>query len=105
MVLVIMFFGTRQTALSKGISPDQQRAKTVICKVFKSYCQQAWNVTWCESKWRIWAKNGQYLGLFQMGEDERKTYGHGVGAWAQARAAWRYFVDSGKDWSPWSCKP
>lgn len=51
------------------------------------------------------AANGQYLGCFQMGTNERATYGHGPGFWAQARAALRYFIASGRDWSPWSCKP
>jgi hypothetical protein len=87
------------------IEEDQQRAKGVICKVFGPYCKQALAVSWCESKWYRWAANGQYLGLFQMGSSERRIYGHGNGSWAQAKAAWRYFVASGRDWSPWSCKP
>jgi hypothetical protein len=40
-----------------------------------------------------------------MGSSERQLFGHGVSALAQARAAYRYFVRSGRDWSPWSCKP
>jgi hypothetical protein len=87
------------------ISEQQARAKPIICKVFGSYCSQALAVSWCESKWYVWAQNGQYRGLFQMGSSERATYGHGPGAWAQARAAKRYFDASGRDWSPWSCKP
>lgn len=51
------------------------------------------------------ARNGQYHGCFQMGTSERATYGDGTGFWNQAKAAYKYFVDSGKDWSPWSCKP
>jgi hypothetical protein len=62
-------------------------------------------VAWCESRLSIWAKNGQYLGLFQMGSSERRTYGHGNNAWIQARAANRYFIASGRDLPPWSCKP
>jgi hypothetical protein len=93
------------TAQADSISEDQQRAKGIICKVFGPYCQQALRVSWCESKWYKWAGNGQYLGLFQMGSSERAKYGHGGGAWAQAKAAYRYFVASGRDWSPWSCKP
>lgn len=80
-------------------------AKKAICKTFGRYCGQALRVSWCESRWYVWAENGQYLGLFQMGSNERRIYGHGPGAWAQARAAYRYFVASGRDWSPWSCKP
>ena len=50
------------------------------------------------------AQNGQYLGLFQMGSYERELFGHGDTAHAQAIAAHRYFVRSGQDWSPWSCR-
>jgi hypothetical protein len=92
------------TASAGRIEDQQSRAKGVICKVFGPYCKQALAVAWCESKWYVWAGNGQYLGLFQMGSWERRRYGHGSGAWAQSRAAYRYFVDSGRDWSPWACR-
>jgi len=69
------------------------------------YDDQALAVSKCESGHSIHAHNGQYLGLFQMGESERKTYGHGSTAYEQAVAAKRYFIASGRDWSPWSCKP
>lgn len=105
-VLILLFVGTGQAALDDDrIENQQARAKFIICKVFGSYCQEALRVSWCESKWYVWAGNGQYLGLFQMGSSERRIYGHGPGAWKQARSAKRYFVASGKDWSPWSCKP
>lgn len=47
------------------------------------------------------AHNGQFLGLFQMGSWARRRYGHGSTARQQARAAHRYFMDSG--WSGWTC--
>lgn len=106
LTVLVVFFGTGQTALSGDrIENQQARAKGIICKVFGPYCQQALRVSWCESKWYVWAGNGQYLGIFQMGSYARGRFGHGPGAWEQARAAWKYFVASGKDWSPWSCKP
>jgi len=77
----------------------------IVCTVFGRYCVQAIRVASCESGLNIWARNGQYLGLFQMGGYARSRYGHGNSAWVQARAAYRYFIDSGRDWSPWSCKP
>ena len=49
------------------------------------------------------ARNGQYLGLFQMGAWARARFGHGQTARAQARAAYRYWRVSG--WSGWECKP
>jgi hypothetical protein len=73
--------------------------------VFGSYWQQAVAVARCESGLSVWAQNGQYLGLFQMGSSERSIYGHGSTPLAQAIAAHRYFVASGHDWSPWQCKP
>ena len=78
---------------------------TTICRVFGPYCGEALQVARCESGLRTDAQNGQYLGLFQMGSQERRLFGHGVTAEAQARAAFRYFLTSGSDWSPWSCKP
>ena len=50
------------------------------------------------------AQNGQDRGLFQMGSYERQLFGHGDSAHAQAVSAHRYFVRSGRDWSPWSCR-
>ncbi len=80
--------------------------KVAICSVFgRRYCGQALSVSWCESRHSTRAQNGQYLGLFQMGSSERRLFGHGETAHKQAIAAHKYFVVSGRDWSPWSCKP
>jgi len=79
--------------------------KAAICSVFGPYCSQAIDVAICEGGLSPNAHNGQYLGTFQMGEHERGTYGHGNTVYEQAKAAYRYFVASGKDWSPWQCKP
>lgn len=78
--------------------------KEAICSVFGSYCQEALAIAWCESRHSTAAQNGQYLGLFQMGSHERRLFGHGTSARAQAVAAHRYFVRSGRDWSPWACR-
>ncbi len=80
--------------------------RKAICHVFGThFCGEALLVARCESGLRIGARNGQYLGLFQMGSSERRRFGHGPTAFLQAAAAHRYFVLSGRDWSPWSCKP
>lgn len=79
--------------------------KRIICGIFGPYCQQALRVSWCESRWQTTARNGQYLGLFQMGDYARARYGHGSDPWTQAEAAFRYFADSGFRWGPWSCRP
>ena len=78
-----------------------------ICHVFGIYCTEALMVARCESghSYSPRAHNGQYLGMFQMGSSERRIYGHSDEPLGQARAAYAYFVASGRDWSPWSCKP
>lgn len=81
------------------------RVPCVIRFVFGPWGSQAVSVAWCESSFRTAASNGQYLGLFQMGSSERATYGHGPDALSQSRAAYAYFLASGRDWSPWECKP
>lgn len=78
--------------------------REAICTIFGSYCDEALAVAWCESRLSTSAQNGQYLGLFQMGSYERQLFGHGQSARDQAAAAHRYFVRSGRDWSPWSCR-
>jgi hypothetical protein len=77
--------------------------KAAICDVFGDYCDEAVAVARCESRLSTTAQNGQYLGLFQMGSSERRLFGHGPSAREQAIAAHKYFVRSGRDWSPWSC--
>ena len=78
--------------------------RKAICSVFGSYCQEAVAVAWCESRLSTRAQNGQYRGLFQMGSHERSIFGHGFTAHDQSLAAHRYFVRSGRDWSPWACR-
>ena len=77
--------------------------RKAICTVFGAHCEEAVAVAWCESRLSPTAQNGQYLGLFQMGSHERTLFGHGSTAHDQAQAAHRYFVRSGRDWSPWAC--
>jgi len=79
--------------------------RVAICDAFGRDCEQAVAVAWCESRMQTTAQNGQYLGLFQMGSSERRLFGHGRTAQQQSIAAHKYFVGSGRDWSPWSCKP
>jgi hypothetical protein len=78
--------------------------RVAIHAVFGRYAAQAVSIAWCESRLTTTAQNGQYLGLFQMGANERRLFGHGATAHAQALAAHRYFVLSGRDWSPWGCR-
>lgn len=76
-----------------------------IRHVFGKYAGEALAVFTCESGLSVWAENGQYLGIAQMGEYARARYGHGPDALTQVRAAYAYFVESGRSWGPWECKP
>lgn len=93
--------------IAKQWSPVRLSPQQAIRFVFGRYADQAIRVSSCETggTFSVYAQNGQYLGLFQMGEYARSTYGHSWTPLGQAKAAYRYFVDSGRDWSPWSCKP
>jgi hypothetical protein len=97
-------------AIRKAIASGEARRlaarspRAAICDVFGSYCDEAVAVARCESRLNTTAQNGQYLGLFQMGATERRLFGHGTTARAQALAAHRYFMNSGRNWSPWSCR-
>jgi len=64
---------------------------------------EAFDLIWCESRYDVDAENGQYLGLFQMGDWARARYGHGSTARAQARSAHRLWLDFGWSRSQWSC--
>jgi hypothetical protein len=96
----------RREAVEQRVTTQLAKSPVkAICYVFGNHCDEALRVARCESGIRTTAENGQYLGLFQMGTSERRLFGHGPTALEQARAAYRYFVRSGRDWSPWSCKP
>ena len=88
----------RSPARSGGTSPAK-----IICSVFGAHCSEAISVATCESHLNVYARNGQYWGIFQEGEFARASYGFGWTVLAQAQSAYRYFLDAG--WSPWQCRP
>lgn len=65
--------------------------------------RDAVRVAFCEGSFAPNAKNGQYLGTFQMGTNERATYGHAGTIVGQVAAAARYWKIAG--WGPWQCRP
>lgn len=101
--------GVARIASRPTISKTLWKRRYAIKTIFGAYGDQAIRVAQCESSMNPWAHNkrGGYKGLFQMGPGERKRWGHGSGAWAQARAAYAYFAATGFDWSPWDkrCHP
>lgn len=90
-----------------AIHAQRAAAWRAVRVTFGRYAGEALRVVRCETcgTFSPLAANGQYLGMFQMGDYARGKYGHGSTALAQARAAYRYFVATGRGWSPWSCKP
>lgn len=62
---------------------------------------KAFDVVYCESGYSQYARNGQYLGLWQFGRWARGRYGFGWDVWSQTQAAYRYYRESG--WSGWEC--
>jgi len=104
--MVAVACATVRASSSQWLDRDQRINARVIRLVWPArYEEQAVRVAYCEGRLRRWAHNGQYLGMFQMGSYARARYGHRFDAWTQARAALRYFNASGRDWSPWTCKP
>ena len=95
-----------------GVRPKMQTVKYAInlnwCGHVKRTCEsgrQAYRVAGCETgnTYNIYASNGQYKGIFQMGSSERARFGHGWNAWEQAKAAHKYYkVADG--WGPWTCR-
>jgi hypothetical protein len=102
---VLNLWKHRATSACATLERAQADPVTAIGIVFGRYTQQALRVAHCESRYDVNARNGQYLGLFQMGSYERATYGHGSTPLAQARAAYRYFSATRYTWGPWQCKP
>jgi len=88
----------RTAGVETGGSPA-----SIICRVFGSHCREAVAVARCESTLSVYARNGDYWGLFQFGSFARAHYGFAWNAWTQARAARHYFRDAG--WAPWQCQP
>ena len=106
LALALTFAPAAQGHWKPGIHNTRHAVNLAFCGKSNSYCAasvQAWQVTACESGHSVWARNGQYLGLFQMGDWARARYGHGVDPWKQSFAAARYWRSAG--WSPWECRP
>lgn len=98
-----------QSAAAHIRRSNYEVARRAVYAVWGPWASQAMAVVKCETggTYDVWAGYGkhQYWGLFQMGARERATYGHGWNAWAQARAAFRYFTAVHHSWGPWECKP
>lgn len=114
--IALVFIGSANAHYKPGTHNAVHAIQLAFCGNSYRECQdgnEAIEVAKCEAA-SYWsegrpqeARNGQYRGMFQMGSDERKKWGHGLDPWKQAFAAHRYFIASGSDWSPWDprCRP
>lgn len=111
LLLGLLIGAATMTLILSGMARARPPVPGPVFKAVRAHWQtrseriQAFDVCYCESRYYTGARNGEYLGLFQCGLFCRLHYGFGWDAMSQARSAYRYFVDSGRDWSPWSCKP
>lgn len=72
---------------------------------FGGLWREAMIVSYGESTWHHWARNGQYRGLFQMGATERRKTGWTSDVNGQVRASALWNRMNGGRWSKWDCKP
>lgn len=116
LLIAVMLIGFDQAgARTNACPPPPTRAKlaSLPTEYPRFYRQLRWSfgrswrdaavVSWKEGSWHWWARNGQYLGTFQLGSAERAAHGHGNTLAAQARAAASLWRDRG--WHPWECQP
>lgn len=110
-IVISMFVFTSVGQTRPKMQTIQYAVNLNWCGHIKKSCsagREALAVASCETgrTFDIWAgrHKHQYWGLWQMGKSERRLYGHGWNAWDQAKAAHKYYIRSGRDWSPWTCR-
>lgn len=106
-------FATEAQAKVPDVEVVKRAVNSAFCGGKFKTCwrgSQAFVVAGCETGYTYnkYAKNGQYLGIFQMGSGERRRYGFAYSFFAQATAAKKYFdyaehIYSDGGWHPWEC--
>jgi len=88
------------------VFPQAQRAKAKSIARCESTAQAPEHIA-RRNKLGRWAKNGQYVGVFQLGYRERKAHGfyrRGASALIQVRTAYRLYQSRGwQPWEGWGC--
>lgn len=92
------------------LTHKQREAKRIIRQEFPVHYKAAQRVAYCESRYHRTARNGQYVGLFQLSAAWRH-YFHKYGMWQvginpreNARAAHLIFRGNNHSWyGQWSC--
>lgn len=105
-------WGAAHNARHAQLCNETRSAEYAIRCVFPSGAEDtAWRIAKCESTAHdmtpypnhgIYAQNGQYVGLLQMGIDERRAsgwYDRGSAPIVQARSTYRLYLERG--WGPW----
>lgn len=89
------------TVASEALRPNEtpQTVAALILQKFGVNGRKAVQVFRCESHLKTTARNGQHLGIGQLGKAERARYGHGEDAETQINAAYELFLARG--WNPW----
>lgn len=98
--------------------PSRTPLQSIDCIWPAALRAQAKRVARCESTAHVsnavakrnklgrWAKNGQYIGVFQMGTNERAAYGqYSVGSAARLQVQSAYNLYKARGWQPWACRP
>lgn len=102
MKLGVFVFCCYLVVLAVAVAAKAQLTTETRTAIRQVWGKDAWlgeRIAWCESRYRVYATNGQYLGVFQMGDRERAKYGFAWNPWTQAAGAYAYFLDAGT--SPW----
>ena len=118
LTLYLLIFTHQQEAIQEQIVqprlPVNQERQLSIPEMIKQEGElaglQAWEIdrliaiAKCESGFREDARNGQYLGIYQMGKHEFATYGSGdpLNARDNVKAAIKLYMK--RSFQPWSCK-
>jgi len=107
-IIISSFFIVKPVTAGSNAESAKFAINLYWCGKVKKRCQtgdEAFRVAGCETggTYNIYARNGQYLGIFQMGSHERARFGHGWNVWDQAKAAHKYYVLAG-GWQPWTCR-
>lgn len=109
-IAAIIFVAVATPAASAGYevaAKDRKNAvnaRAAITSTWpKRYWSEAYQVAGCETGGsydpRAVGGGGLYFGLFQQGSYQRKKYGFGWTALAQAKSAWLAFKDNGFCWT------
>jgi hypothetical protein len=110
-VLAIMVASSWTATPSSALTHDQREVRHLIREAFPHHYQEAWRVSWCESRWDRHATNGQYRGVFQLSTSWRGYFKglhpgwHDVAYTPRQNIQAAHAIFRGGGWSAWECQP